>query len=90
MTDEDRKMLQARRDLAARMSVANCPHDATEMLTQEITATGGVFAVPPREDYIAASPHLVEIAVHGLAVTANTLEEAVAEWLDCAQGMGGK
>ena len=37
----------------------------------------------------AAFRRVVEISVHGLAVTANTLEEAVAEWLDCAQGMGG-
>lgn len=86
MTDEDRTILRARRELASRMSVANCPHDATEMLTQAIIETGGVFALPPREDYVAASKHLVEISVHGLTVTATTLEEAVAEWLDCANG----
>ena len=59
------------------------------MLTTAIIESGGVLNLPPDVDRRSVmrdpeNQYMVQLCVHGLEVTAPTLQEAVKEWIDMA------
>ena len=83
----DEAVLAARRSLYARAAQACNFEDAADMITTEIIETGGILNLPPDADPLSVEGdrrHMMELCVHGLAVTAPSLLQAVDEWIDTA------
>ena len=88
---DDRAVMKARFALYARMAQADNLEDAAKMICKEITDTGGVLNMPPEPKLDIPFPKkgvgprfMVELDVHGLAVHAPSLLQAVETWMDTA------
>ena len=89
MTKTDAEIMAARRALYARAAQAGCLEDASDMITTEIIESGGVMTLPVgctvrSVERGADARQMVELQVHGLAVSAPSLLEAVEMWIDTA------
>ena len=81
--ETDQAMLDARRSLAERMQEADNLEGAAKLLAADIVDAGGLLSLPTLADQVAQR-HVVELQVHGLSVTAPTVEQAAEAWLDHA------
>ncbi len=89
MTETDAEIMRARRELYARAAQADCLEDASDMITTEIMESGGIMNLPAGCTVRsiargADTRQMVELQVHGLAVSAPSLLEAVEMWIDTA------
>lgn len=73
----------ALRILLDRIAATPDPDERLDLITNAVIETGGSFLVPRPGDHWG--PHVIELSVHGICQQGETVELAVANWLDCAK-----